>query len=121
MQSLLWLPLEADPNHVTAACSLLWCYKFTAEILGSVQLMTILFILNVDNADYIMIAVFHSHTCRGSKIDREPTRNDGEIPTKVKLGASYKLFPEELESAECKDNFLSFLVFIQVQNMWTLA
>lgn len=51
----------------------------------------------------------------------EPTQNDGEIPTKVKLGASYKWFPEELESAECKDNFLSFLVFIQVQNMWTLA
>lgn len=36
-----------------------------------------------------------------------------EIPTKVNLGANYKWFPEGLESAECKGNFLSFLVFIQ--------
>lgn len=48
-------------------------------------------------------------------------QNDVEIPTKVKLGASYKWFPEKLESTEYKFNFLSFLVFIQVQNMWTLA
>lgn len=52
--------------------------------------MTVVFILNVDNADYIMITVFHSHTCQGSKTDMEPTQNDGEIPTKVKLSVSYK-------------------------------
>lgn len=52
----------------------------------------------------------------------EPTQNDGEIPTKVKLGASYKWFPEKLESAECRDNFfVFFFVFIQVQNMLSLA
>lgn len=72
------------------ARSLLWCSKFAREIFGSVQLMTIAFILNVDNTDYIMITVFHSHTRQGSKTDMEPTQNNGEIPTKVKLGASYK-------------------------------
>lgn len=51
--------------------------------------MTTLHIFNVDNADYT-ITVFHSHTCRGSKIDMEQTQNDGEIPTKVNLDASYK-------------------------------
>lgn len=65
------------------ALSLLWCSKFARENFGSVQLMTIVFILNVDNADYIMIIVFHSHTCQGSKTDMELTQNDGEIPTKV--------------------------------------
>lgn len=78
------------------------------QTLSSVQLVTVLFILNMDNADYVMIDGFHSHPCWGSKIGVEPTENDVEIPTKVKLGASYKLFPEKLESTECKYNFLSF-------------
>lgn len=60
------------------------------QTLSSVQLVTALFILNVENADYIMIDGFCSHTCWGCKIGVEPTQNDVEIPTKVKLGASYK-------------------------------
>lgn len=78
------------------------------QTLSSLQLVTVLFILSMDNADYIMIGVFHSHTCWGSKIGVEPTQNDVEIPTKVKLGASYKSFPEKLESTEYKFNFLVF-------------
>lgn len=91
MQVLLWLSSEADPDQKEQpALSLPYCYRFAIEILGSVQLTTPLYIFNVNNTDYIMITVFHSHTCRGSKIDMEETQNDGEIPTKVNLGASYK-------------------------------
>lgn len=91
MQSLLWLSVEADPSDFTAACSV---FALVLQVCNRDPRFSpaddYIIYFNVDNTDYIMITVFHSHTCRGSKIDMEQTQNDGEIPTKVSLGASYK-------------------------------